>query len=101
MSYPVRLTDRAVRDLATIYEFIDAEASERAFAWFNDLAEAIYSLERFPERGTITSENKKTRQLLFGKKPGIYRIIYAMDRRNHVVSILHIRHGARDVFKAE
>jgi toxin ParE1/3/4 len=50
-------------------------------------------------RGAVTPENKKPRQLLFGKKPDTYRIIYALNKRNHVVSVLHIRHGARDAFK--
>jgi toxin ParE1/3/4 len=95
MPYLIRLTDRALRDMEAIYEFIKADASERAFAWFNDLAEAIYSLERFPERGAVILESKKLRHLLFGKKPSTYRIIYAVDKRNRVASILHIRHGAR------
>ena len=43
MPYLVRLTDRALWDMEAIYEFIEADPSERAFAWFNDLAEAIYS----------------------------------------------------------
>jgi plasmid stabilization system protein ParE len=51
MPYLVKLADRALRDIEAIYEFIEADASERAAAWFNDLAEQIYSLERFPERG--------------------------------------------------
>lgn len=101
MPYRVRLTSRAERDLEAIYEFIQAPTFENAFAWFNELAEAIYSLERFPERGTITTENRSTRQLLFGRKPGVYRIIYAMDKRNRAVNVLHIRHGARDAFKTE
>ena len=46
MPYLVRLADRALRDMEAIYEFIDAEASESAFAWFKDLAREIYSLER-------------------------------------------------------
>jgi len=95
MPYLVRLADRALRDMEVIYEFIDAEASENAFAWFNDLAREIYSLERFPERGAVTRESKKLRHLLFGKKPNTYRIIYAVDKRNEVVNVLHIRHGAR------
>jgi len=45
--------------METIYEFIEAGASERAAAWFNSLAEEIYSLERFPERGAIIPESKK------------------------------------------
>jgi toxin ParE1/3/4 len=95
MPYLVRLADRALRDMEAIYEFIDAEASEIAFAWFNDLAREIYSLERFPERGAVIPESKKLRHLLFGKKPSTYRIIYAVDKRNDVVNVLHIRHGAR------
>jgi plasmid stabilization system protein ParE len=101
MPYVVRLTDRALRDLEIIYEFIEADDSERAFAWFNDLAETIYTLERFTERGAVAPENKKLRHLLFGKKPNTYRIIYAVHKRNRVVNVLHILHGARDAFNAD
>jgi hypothetical protein len=34
---------------------------------FNDLAETIYSLERFPERGAVVPESKKLRHLLLGE----------------------------------
>jgi plasmid stabilization system protein ParE len=98
--YLVRLTDRALRDLEAIYEFIEADTSGKAFAWFNDLAEAIYSLERFSERGAVVPESKKLRQLLFGTKPSTYRIIYVVDKRNRVVNVLHIRHGARAALSA-
>jgi plasmid stabilization system protein ParE len=81
--------------MEAIYAFIEADTSERAFAWFNKLAEAIYSLERFPERGSPVPESKKLRQLVFGDKPNTYRIIFGMDKRKHTVNILHIRHGAR------
>lgn len=101
MPYLVRLADRALRDMEAIYEFIEADTSEKAFAWFNELAETIYSLEQFPERGTRVPENKKLRQLLFGRAPGIYRIIFALDKRNRVVNVLHIRHGARPALPAE
>jgi toxin ParE1/3/4 len=100
MLYLVKLAGRALRDMADIYEFIHADASEAALQWFNDLAEAIYSLERFPERGSSVPENKKFRQLFFGKKPHTYRIIYTVNKRaelkrNRVVTVLHIRHGVR------
>src|SRR6059058_1598940 len=100
MPYLVRLADRALRDMEAIYEFIDAEA-ESAFAWFNDLAREIYSLERFPERGAVIRESKRLRHLLFGKKPSTYRIIYALDKRKHLVSVLHIRHSARAPLSGE
>ena len=101
MPYLVRLADRAFRDMESIYEFIEADSPERAFAWFNELAEAIYSLERFPERGPAIPENKKLRHLLLGNRPNTYRIIYAVDKRNSAVNVLHIRHGARAAFSAE
>lgn len=93
--YLVRLTDRALRDMEAIYESIQAETSESASRWFNGLAQAVLSLERHPERGAIIPENKRFRHLLFGNKQGIYRIIYAVDKRRTTVTVLHIRHGAR------
>ena len=95
MAYLIRLTDRALRDLEAIYEFIEADSSESAFEWFNSLAEAIYSLEQFPERGAVIPEDKKLRHLLFGKNPNTYRIIYALKKPKNAVNVLHVRHGAR------
>jgi len=39
--------------------------------------------------------------LLFGRKPNTYRIMYAVDKRNRVVNVLHIRYGARAALSAE
>jgi plasmid stabilization system protein ParE len=87
MPYLVRLTGRALRDMEAIYEFIEADASKRAFAWFNVLAETVYSLERFPERRAVVPESKKLRHLLLEKKPSTYRIIYTVGKRNHIVNV--------------
>ena len=101
MRYLVKLTNRALRDLEAIYEFIEADTSERADAWFNELAEVVYSLEQFAERGGSAPESKKLRQLLFGKKPNTYRIVYVVNKPRRLVHVLHIRHGARDAFGPE
>ncbi len=101
MQYLVKLAGRALRDMEAIYNSVEADDSEHAFAWFNGLAKTIYSLERFPGRGTVTPENKNLRHLLFGKKPSIYRIIYSVDERNHMVNVLHIRHAARAALSTE
>jgi plasmid stabilization system protein ParE len=95
MQYLVKLTDRSFRDLEGIYEFIEADSAESASARFSRLSDAIYSLERFPERGSVTPKDKKLRHLLFGKKPNSYRIIYEVDKRRNAVNVLHIRRGAR------
>jgi toxin ParE1/3/4 len=101
MQYLVRLTDRALRDIEAVYEFIEADTSEAAFAWFNELTEAISSLERYPESGSVIPEGKKLRHLLFGKKHSTYRIIYTVDKRTATVNVLHIRHGARAPFSEQ
>jgi plasmid stabilization system protein ParE len=41
MQYLVRLTDRALRDIEAVYEFIEADTSDAAFAWFNELTEFL------------------------------------------------------------
>ena len=95
MRYLVRLTERAMRDIESIHEFVGASFSGAASVWFGQLAKAIYSLERSPQQGAVTPEDKSLRQLLFGKKPNVYRIIYEVDKRRGIVNVVHIRHGAR------
>jgi len=91
----VRLTDRAFHDMRSIYEFIGAERSEAALAWFKELTQAIDTLKSYPERGTLIQRKKNLRRLLFGEEPNIYRIMYVVDRKNKLARILHVRHGAR------
>jgi plasmid stabilization system protein ParE len=98
MAYLVRISTRAFRDLEEIYESIHAESSTHAFAWFNALSEAIYSLEKNPNRGAETPESNVHRQILHGRKPHCYRIIYQVDERGKSVGVVHIRHGAMDAF---
>jgi plasmid stabilization system protein ParE len=81
--------------MESIHEFVAAESSNPAAAWFIELVKAVQSLERYPERGAIAPENRNLRQLVFGKKPSIYRIIYAVNKRDSTVNVVHIRHGAR------
>ena len=95
MTYRVEMTARAVRDLRRIFQRIQAEHSPQAATWFNELEATILSLDEHPERGPITPEKKTLRHLLFGRKPNVYRIIYAIDERPRVVRVLHIRHRAR------
>jgi toxin ParE1/3/4 len=95
VEFLVELTARAERDLAAIYEHIHAESSEHAFEWFNGLEAAILSLAIQPERGMRTPENRALRQLLYGNKPHVYRVIYRIGRRAARVWVLQVRHGAR------
>ena len=94
MAYRVEVTDRARADLERLYAQIDASASPRARAWFQGLTKAINSLETLPERGTPLPDYSHLRQLLYGARRRVYRIVYVVDHQ--VVTVLHIRHGAQD-----
>lgn len=99
MPFLVKLLPRAERDLEAIYNYIDADSSAAAHRWFNGLADAMASLANSPERNPRTAENPELRHLLYGHKPHIYRIIYSVNRSTKQVSIVHVRHGARDAFQ--
>jgi len=99
MAYVVNVTHRAERDLAFLYDEINAEHSDAALQWYRGLKEAILSLEEHPNRCPVTPENANLRHLLYGHKPHVYRVIYRVLQRRKQVDVLHIRHGARRRFK--
>lgn len=99
MAYRVEITSRAERDLVDIYGRIQAENSPHATSWFNGMAKAISSLDRYPKRAPIIPENRALRHLLYGKKPYVYRIIFKIDEKAPTVYILHIRPPGRDRMK--
>ncbi|MGD0201354.1 MAG: type II toxin-antitoxin system RelE/ParE family toxin [Bryobacteraceae bacterium] len=95
MAYLANITSRAERDLARLYEDINAEHSGAALRWYNALKDAILSLEERPNRCPVTPEKHQLRHLLYGHKPHVYRVIYRVLERQKQVEVLHIRHGAR------
>lgn len=100
MIYRVDLATRAARDHRRIHRDIDAAVSVAARAWFQGLETAILSLDANPGRGPVTPEDQRLRHLLYGHGRHVYRIIYMIDRPARVVTVLHIRHGARRPFPA-
>jgi plasmid stabilization system protein ParE len=100
MEYRVKVVPRAGRDLYGIYDWIGAGSSGAALAWYRGLREAIRSLGNAPNRCPITPEDRHLRQLLYGAKPNVYRVIFRTLEREKRVDVLHIRHGARQEFKA-
>jgi plasmid stabilization system protein ParE len=100
MTYHVELTARAVRNLRRIYQTIHAGDSKQAHAWFNGLEDAIFSLQQNPARSPATPEHSHLRHLLYGSSRYVYRVIYEIDERNRVVTVLHIRHGSRQALTA-
>ncbi len=72
-----------------------------AARWYNGLEKAIGALERFPYRCAIALETRGSkhqfRQLLYGRRPHVYRVLYEIDEPNKAGRVVTIRHGARDV----
>jgi mRNA-degrading endonuclease RelE of RelBE toxin-antitoxin system len=103
MTYRVELADRAVRDLELLFLDKNAEDSPTAARWFNRLEQAVCALEKFPFRCPVAPESRKMKRRLFhplfGKKPHVYRIIYAIDEPRRTVWVLTIRHAARQQAK--
>lgn len=90
---------RAEQDVDDVLQwFCDQLATAAANRWFDQLMARIDTLEIRPERCRLAAEASEVelelRELLFGKRHGIYRILFVI--RDQTVYILHIRHAARD-----
>ncbi len=93
--YVVKLYARAYRDLDGIYSYIANNLLEPGIAsnMIDSLEEAIFSLERFPERGAIRRigayGNGDYRQL-FVKH---YVIVYRVMKEKQEVHIVTVRYA--------
>jgi len=96
VAYPVRITPRAERDLAALYQEIDAENAIAARKWYAGLKQAILDLENRPFLWPTTHEFRRLRHILYGRRPNrVYRVIYRVLEKQKTVEVLHIRHGSR------
>lgn len=98
MAFRVETSAQAESDANSILDWLLSEhAGETGIRWFLVLDDAIASLAKFPERCPLAPEAARfpfeVRQLLYGRKPHTYRILFTID--GNTVKILHIRHGRR------
>jgi plasmid stabilization system protein ParE len=98
MAFRVKQTPQADHDLDAILDWLlDQQAGEAGLRWFRKLKEAIGSLSETPQRCPLAPENKdfpfEVRQLLYGRKPHLYRVLFTIEA--DTVVVLHIRHGRR------
>jgi plasmid stabilization system protein ParE len=98
MAFRVELSDRAQADITAIYDWLRSQqAGDAGERWFVALREAISSLSSLPLRCPVAPESRESpvevRQLLYGRKPHVYRILFAVE--GDVVRVLHLRHGLR------
>jgi len=103
MAFLVNISQRATLDLEFLFRKIDANNSTAAAKWFNGLEQAIQSLSNLPLRCPAAPERRKNgqplRHLLYGNRPNLYRVIFAINKRTRTITVLTVRHGAMDAFQ--
>ena len=98
MDFRVELTAQAQDDISAIHDWLRLQsAGETGERWFVALRATIASLKQLPSRCPLAPESRDSptdvRQLLYGRRPNVYRILFAIE--GEAVQILHIRHGRR------
>ncbi len=98
MAFEVRTTPEAEQEAVEILNWLMAEhAGEAGLRWFLRMDEAIASLGEMPMRCKLAPESKsfpfEVRELLYGQRPHVYRILSTIEGSQ--VLILHLRHGRR------
>src|SRR5262249_32583338 len=103
MACRVDISPLALQDAEDAYLWIKRRAPSRAAVWYEGLLEAVYGLEQMPACWPVAPESEDLgmtiRQLLYGKKGSVYRILFAIGHDDStgedVVRIFRIRHSAR------
>jgi len=97
MGHSVRITARALLEIDEALGWLAERSRPAAARWHEGLMDAIQSLEDKPERCGLAPESEwypgNLRQLLYGKRRGVYRILFEV--RGNTVYVLRIRHGAQ------
>ena len=95
MQYQVVIQPSARTDIVEINAWL-TEVVSPAFAdqWLWGISQAVASLSKMPLRCPVSDESDAfdvaVRQLLHGKKPHVYRILFAVEANQ--VSVLRVRH---------
>jgi len=103
MTYHVVITQEALNQTEAAYRWIAERAPIAAARWFTRLQGTIQTLETQPKRCPLAPESKslgiELRQLLYGKRRGVYRVLFTITRKT--VTVLHVLHGAQQLLSIE
>jgi plasmid stabilization system protein ParE len=97
MIYRVQIQPPAERDLEEAWRWAARRAPITATRWLHRFRETLETLSQNPERCSLAPEHRKLkrqlRQLLFGKKPNVFRVIFLVE--GETVRILRILRASR------
>ena len=73
----------AMADLEQYYRFVWKDGGDQATAWYKRFVDQLKSLDSNPERCPIARESKRVflevRELHFGRKPNVSRVLFTID----------------------
>ena len=97
MSYRVVVTARAAADALATFRWIAERSPDAAAHWYEALEQAIATLAEMPERCPAADESEQLgiplRQLLYGRRRGVYRLLFSIE--GETVTLHSIRHTAQ------
>ncbi len=83
MRFQIVITPSAKADIFEINTWLLENYPNLAEKWLWGISQAITSLSKFPERCPVSPESDAfdviVRQLLYGKKPNVYRILFSIQ----------------------
>ncbi len=93
MLFQVIITPSAKANIFEVNTWLLENYPDAAEKWLWGISQAVTSLSKFPERCSVSSESEAfdvvVRQLIYGKKPHIYRILFSI--KDEKVYILRVR----------
>jgi plasmid stabilization system protein ParE len=100
VSYKIEISSVAEAEIDAIFLRLSQVASpDQARQWYDGLLKAIASLATLPNRCPLARENEyfsqEIRQLLYGKKRNVYRILFTVLEDPAIVRILHVRNSSQ------
>jgi plasmid stabilization system protein ParE len=105
MTYRVILQPRAERDIQAQAAWLleRARSPAAALRWVRGIRARIATLKASPRRCPVDPDSgaygEEVRVLLYGKRPGIYRVLFAI--RGDTVHVLTVRHSAQRSLREE
>lgn len=101
--FRVELTELAVQDITLAGFWIAQHNPSAALRWRAQILTEIGTLTEFPTRFPLARGMDQLsigiRQMVFGKKPGQYRILFQI--KGSSVRVLRVVHGRRDGLSRE
>src|SRR3954452_15976239 len=97
MVFRIEIDPAAAADIEEIHDWFVDRSPEWAERWRRGLFKAIQTLKKLPRRCPRVPEREsyggEVRQLLYGKRSSVYRVVFSIE--GDLVRILAVIHGAR------